>query len=363
MTATLVHATPAAGHDPHNRTLTALRRRPVHLPAAMRPTLSVVIDTEEEFDWGAPFTRQATSVRHLRGVDRLQRLFDRFSVRPTFVVDFPVASQEDGFEPLKAIADDGRCAIGAHLHPWVTPPYDEPVTRSNSFACNLGEQLERTKIHRLKTAIEDHFGISPRVYKAGRYGIGLSTLRILEELGFDVDQSVMPHENFTNEGGPSFETFDERPFAFGSARELLELPCTSAYIGAAGPASGRIREIAALPALRWAHLTGVCARLRLADQLMLSPEGYSASEMRRLTTALMSRGCRVFTLTFHSPSIEADHTPYVRTAADVDAFLATIESYLEFFFGSLGGVASTPEALHASVVHRAAAPAGTGCTS
>ena len=59
----------------------------------MPPTLSIVIDTEEEFDWGAPFTRQATSVRHLRGVDRLQQVFDRYGVRPTYVVGFPVANQ------------------------------------------------------------------------------------------------------------------------------------------------------------------------------------------------------------------------------------------------------------------------------
>jgi hypothetical protein len=328
----------------------AIPRRSIALPPDMPPTLCVVIDTEEEFDWSAPFTRQATGVRHLRGVDRLQQIFDRHGVRPTYVVDYPVVSQEDGYAPLRAIADDGRCAIGAHLHPWVTPPFDEAVTRSNSFACNLGEALERSKLQRLKSAIEEHFEIEPRVYKAGRYGFGPSTAKIVEHLGFTVDQSVMPHEDFHLEGGPSFDGFDEQPFVFGHERDILELPCTSAYIGAAGAASPRLRELASSPAMRWAHLTGVCARLRLADKLMLSPEGYSCGELRRLTQSLLSRGRRVFALTFHSPSIEAGHTPYVRTSGDVDAFLATIESYLEFFFGSLRGSAATPEELRTTIL-------------
>ena len=40
----------------------AVSATPIDLPASEPPTLFVVVDTEEEFDWSAPFSRQNTSV-------------------------------------------------------------------------------------------------------------------------------------------------------------------------------------------------------------------------------------------------------------------------------------------------------------
>jgi hypothetical protein len=50
----------------------------------------------------------------------------------------------------------------------------------------------------------------------------------------------------------------------------------------------------------------------------------------------------VFVLTYHSPSLAPGHTPYVRTAADLQYFLGWIEAYLAFFFGEIGGKPATP---------------------
>ena len=76
------------------------------LPDA-RPLLFVVVDTEEEFDWDAPFSRRSTGGTAMRHIDRLQSvLADRRNV-PTYVIDFPVASQPEGCGPLKALGDNG----------------------------------------------------------------------------------------------------------------------------------------------------------------------------------------------------------------------------------------------------------------
>jgi hypothetical protein len=341
-----------------------LSARPVDVPGSASPALMVVVDTEEEFDWSAAFSREAVGVSHLRQIDRIQTIFDRYQLRPTYVIDFPVASQRDGVLPLKALLDDGKCAVGAHLHPWVTPPFTEAVTRENSFACNLGLSLERAKLTALKTEIEHNFAITPRVYKAGRYGFGRSTIPILEDLEFQVDQSVIPHADFTGESGPSFESFDEEPFFFGREQALLEVPCTCAYVGLAGVAAAPMYRFTSSPSVRWTRLTGICARLRIADKLMLSPEGFTLADLKHLTTALLNRGCRTFTFTFHSPSIEAGHTPYVQSARDLATFTATIESYLDFFFGALNGVATTPEEFRALQLARTngKAPASNGLT-
>jgi len=89
------------------------------------PQLCVIVDTEEEFDWRT-FSPQARSVRnvdyrnHSKGSTNAM---DCSHVRG----DYPVASQEDGYRPLREFLSDKRCEIGAHLHPWVNPPIDEVI--------------------------------------------------------------------------------------------------------------------------------------------------------------------------------------------------------------------------------------------
>jgi hypothetical protein len=70
---------------------------------------------------------------------------------------------------------------------------------------------------------------------------------------------------------------------------------------------------------------------------MLSPEGNTLEEMKALTAALLGDGVRTFALTFHSPSLKPGCTTYVRTAAERDAFLATIDRYFDYFFTEVGG--------------------------
>jgi hypothetical protein len=104
----------------------------------------------------------------------------------------------------------------------------------------------------------------------------------------------------------------------------------------------------ALPSALPSRARGALARTGVVDRVTLTPEGISLAQMKALTRALMARGQRVFVMSFHSPSLEPGHTPYVVDAATRAAFLARIEAYLEFFFGELGGAATTPLALHAT---------------
>lgn len=313
------------------------------LSAAVKARLCVVIDTEEEFDWGAPFSRSNTGVDAMRHIDRAQLLLARFGVHPTYVIDYPVATQPSGYEQLGDWARSGQCVIGAHLHPWVTPPFDEDVTNANSFACNLPPSLQDRKVRELTGAINAHLGVTPRTFKAGRYGIGAATLDTLESLKYDVDVSVNPQMDFRPIQGPDFTAFDCRPFWFNGRAQLLEVPCTHGYVGWAHMLGAPLRRLAEHPLLEALRVPGMLARTGTVNKVMLSPEGNTLDEMVALTRALVSRGLRLFSLTFHSPSLDPGRTPYVRSQADLDGFLRRIEQYLEFFFGDVLGTASTPE--------------------
>ena len=321
----------------------ALAARAIEVDSGAPPMLFVVVDTEEEFDWSGGFAREHTSVEAIRQLPVLQRLLDRYRVKPAYVIDYPVATSPVSSPVIRALFASGNCVVGAHLHPWVNPPYTEPLTRANSFAFNLGEAIEHAKLAELTSAIEGHIGVRPRIYKAGRYGFGPSTVRILERLDYTTDVSVNPLMDFSSEGGPDFERFDARPFWFGAGRRMLEVPCTHGFAGFLRRWGLPLHPFAETRICRAARLTGILARSGALNKIMLSPENSRLREMQDLTRALLADGVRTFSLTLHSPSVEPGHTPYVRSAADLRAFMDCIDAYCDFFFGSLGGVPATLE--------------------
>ncbi len=331
-----------------------LERTLIRLPESSPPRLLVVVDTEEEFDWERDFDRASTSVTAMRHLGRAQRVFDERGVTPTYVVDYPVASQEEGVAPLAEVHADGRAVVGAHLHPWVNPPHDEVVDRRSSFPGNLPRALEAAKLARLTDELEARLGERPTVYKAGRYGLGPNTASILAEQGFEVDVSASPPYDYRAEGGPDYGGFGCEPYWFGDG-PLLGIPSTGAYVGWAGAASSRLYAVAAA-APGWSRLPGVLARARAVERLRLSPEGFSGADLERLTRHLLGRGLRVFSLSFHSPSLEPGWTPYVRSASDLERFLDRLRRFLDLFLGELGGVATTPLELK----RRLTAPGGSG---
>lgn len=304
------------------------------------PSLAVVVDTEEEFDWSAPFDRTATGVGHMRRIGRLQAVCEAWGLRPTYVVDYPIATQAPGIEALAPLLREGRALIGAHLHPWVSPPHEEAVNARNSYPGNLPPGLERAKLARLQEAITAAFGETPRIYKAGRYGIGPNSFAILEELGFEIDLSPSPPFDYRLGGGPDFSRRGLAPEWVGPNRRVLSIPGTGALIGRA-PSPG-LYALASRPPALTLRLPGILARLGLVERLQLSPEGHDAADMARLVRWLIGRGQRLFVLSLHSPSIEPGHTPYVRSAVELDSLLGALDGFLRIFMTELGGVPTDP---------------------
>ncbi|MEO5374845.1 MAG: polysaccharide deacetylase family protein [Alphaproteobacteria bacterium] len=322
------------------------RSPPITFPAGEGPYLLVMVDAEEEFDW-ATFSSSAISVGAMRHQERAQRIFDRHGLVPTYVVDYPVATQPDGYRPLREFFDSGRCEIGSHLHPWVNPPIEEEICVANSFPGNLPARLEREKLRRLTGVIEDAFGVRPVVYRAGRYGSGPNTAGILADLGYRIDSSVLPLSDQRPGHGPDYRTRTADLHWFGPGERLLEIPVTADVCGLLGTAGRRVYPVIAAPLGRALRVPAVLARLRLVERIVLSPEGVSLAEAKRLTRALLARGHRVFLVSYHSPSLEPGHTPYVRSAADLETFLAWLEGYVAFFLDELGGSPSTPGRIRA----------------
>ena len=315
---------------------------PVVLDPASPPILVVTVDTEAEFDWNAPFSRESTSVRSIGNLYLAQDILQSFGVVPAYLLDYAVATSESSTRILQEFLKTGVCDIGTHLNPWLTPPFTEEISVRNSFPGNLDANTEHVKLHNLTETIAERFGIRPKVYRAGRYGLGVNTPKILAELGYQVDMSVAPYSDFSFEGGPDFSDCTPQPHWGGENAGLLEVPMTWAYSGAVsrlGPKlhrrlSGRSGSILRIP--------GLLSRLGLLEYVRLTPEGESLASLKSLTRRLLASGNRVFSFSYHSPSLAPGNTPYVRTDRDLKSFLSTINDYLDYFFVEVKGKTMTP---------------------
>jgi hypothetical protein len=176
----------------------------IEWPTEQPPMVVVVVDTEAEFDWVRQRPRRAMGVTSVKSQMQVQRIFERYQVRPTYVLDYPVSSTPEGYEFIRNLHSVGACEVGAHLQPWDNPPFFERKTDENSYPGNLPFELEREKLVRLTRSIEENVGVRPRIYKAGRYGVGRATARILAELGYEIDMSVVPGTDLSHKLGPDF---------------------------------------------------------------------------------------------------------------------------------------------------------------
>ena len=305
------------------------------------PTLFMVVDTEAEFDWTQPFAHYLTGVTAMENVDLGQAIFDQYGLRPIYVVDFPVASQESSVSRLRRILDRGSCYIGAHLHPWTTPPFEEQLSSRNSFPGNLPPELEEQKLACLVQTIRSNLGVSPPFYKAGRYGLGRATAGMLGRHGIKVDLSVLPGADLRRAGGPDFRKLQTTPYWI-AGDDILTVPMTRGHVGFV-PSLGWGNETARqIPGLKWARIPSILSRLRIVDTITLTPEGITASEQIRLIKSMIKRGSRLFVMHYHSPSLSPGHTPYVRSKEDVDRFLENIREVLRYFFEDVGGLPGYP---------------------
>lgn len=301
------------------------------------PLLAVVVDAEEEFEWAEPLAPQHRGTVSIRAQRSAHTLFAYYGIRPTYLVTYPLAAEDSAIGVLREYLADGLCEIGAQLHPWVTPPFAPGARETQSYPGNLPVAIEREKLSRLVGAIETAFALRPTAYKAGRYGFGPNTAALLDEFGFEVDTSLIPRTSDAASGGPDFSGYDYHPFWFGRHRRLLELPVTRALTGALSQRWPWLHQRAEQQPWRSLHAGGLLARARLIERITLSPESSDLAAMCRLTRVLLARRTSVLTLSYHSPSLEPGHTPYVRNERDLAIFLDHLSGFLSFFRDEIGG--------------------------
>ncbi len=285
----------------------------VDWPADFGTRFTIFVDTEEEFDWRAGFARDAHGTTSVAAIPTAHARFAERGVPLVYLVDYPIATDPRAIDILRGVMTDGRSVIGTQLHPWVNPPFDEALGAANSYVGNLPEAIEAAKLDALTEAITTAFGAGPIVYRAGRYGIGPNSWRLLAERGYRIDSSIRARYDYRADGGPDFASVGNDAFRCGPDGALIELPLTTVYTGAMRRGGEPFyRALGRLPRAR-----GVAARAGMLARVSLTPEGMPLADALEAVRVAVGEGTQLLNFAFHSPSLAPGHTPYVRDAADL----------------------------------------------
>jgi len=314
-----------------------------------RAKLIVTVDTEEEGLWNGSFRPHGNTVENTGGIERFQAFCDRFNVRPTYLVDTPVVEDERSVGILRDIESSGRCEIGAHLHPWCAPPFDEQPGGRNSYLCNLPESLQREKLSRLTERIEERFGRRPTAFRAGRYGLDIVGAKILEELGYRVDSSVLAFGDYSSDGGPDYRAFPFVPYRVGPTDlkvpcvegTLLEAPVSAGFSRTNFDRSQSVRQWAENRVFRPFRLVGVLDRLNLVRKIKFSPEQADAARMKQLVDAYASNGAPCMVMMLHSSSLVAGLSPYAADDRTLDGLYRDLQAAFEHCLERHGMIGET----------------------
>ena len=290
--------------------------RPVVWRAGFGTRFTVFVDTEEEFDWRAPFRHDGWSVATTAALPDAHARMAGMGVRSAYLVDYPVATDPAAIYALRAVLAQGDATLGAQLHPWVNPPFDETLSDHSSFAGNLPKPLEAAKLDRLTDALTAITGTRPTVYRAGRYGLGPNTLKLLAARGYRLDSSMRARYDYGAQGGPDYRAIANHAFRTGPDGAIVELPLTTVFTGRLRRGGAPLYRAAA----RVPRGRGILARLGLLHRVALTPEDMPLPDVLEAIRVAVGEGVRVLNFAYHSPSLVPGHTPYVRDGADLIAF-------------------------------------------
>lgn len=303
---------------------------------APQTVVVVSVDTEED-NWYR--TRHGVATENILEIPRLGAFLDRMGVRPTYFTTYQVAMAPAAVQTLRDVCAGGTAEIGAHLHPWNTPPLTEAFVPRNSMMKNLPGALQLAKIQRLTGGLEDAFGVTPRVFRAGRYGLGSETVEALLCCGYEVDSSVSPFINLeSTDDGPNYVGAPLDVYRLGSggdvrrpraSGELIELPLSYGFSRGPFRFWDPTRRLLERAPFRWLHVAGLADRAGIVKRLVLSPELASVADMLTLSRRLLEHGVRHLHVSWHSPSLKAGLSPFAATAADVARLYASLAAYFD----------------------------------
>ncbi len=279
-------------------------------------TIDVEPDCTPSWRYSSPLTFDGVRVGV---VDRLQPLFARWGILPTYLINNVVLEDAASVEVFRSLS--GTCELGTHLHCEFIGPdrkhSDYAGMKGEANQCFLDPEVELGKMRSITALFRKSFGFDPISFRAGRFSAGPNTIRCLAELGYKVDTSVTPHVNWD-------DPTRERPVDYRKAAEQPYFVKSGSYLEP--DPDGTVLEVPVSITVRRKWL-----RRR---ELWLRPAFASLQEMmlvmRRYSQEYRENKHVVLNMMFHNVEVLPKLSPYTQTEQDVRGYLDTLAGFFKF---------------------------------
>ena len=127
----------------------------------------ITVDVEEEGLFSGHYPQVTSDVSNVVRLRMLKWLTEEYGLPLTLLADYPVVRDTRCVETLLYLQEQFAAEIGAHLHPWNTPPFDDVYDPLDSSS--MPERVIRAKLVTLKQAVLEETGVKPVSFRMGRW--------------------------------------------------------------------------------------------------------------------------------------------------------------------------------------------------
>lgn len=265
----------------------------------------------------------------------LHPIFNKYKIKPTYLINNVVLEDEESVAVFKNL--DGEFELGSHLH----AEFIEPNKLFNDYAgkkgemnqCFLEPEIEYEKIKNITELFIKNFGYQPLSFRAGRFSVGVNTIKCLEILNYKVDTSVTPHiiwSDKTREKPIDFSNVLEQPFFIkkntffekDSNGKLLEVPVTI------------INKRNFLPLELLKSGMGIRRKPHFYKNQWLRPVYSNYNQLCGICNTIVklekySKNV-VLNMMFHNVEILPGKSPYTKSSEDAKKYISNLESFFSF---------------------------------
>ena len=282
---------------------------------------SVSIDVECDMpDWKP---KPIPTLENIKAIPKLHELFEKYDIKATYLVTYPVATETESVQILSELKKRNNCEIGAHFHPWTTPPISPLEIQQAIYPFQLTEDIHKIKLKNLTEAIIKSFKVHPKSYRAGRFGFDTIGLRIIKDLNYEIDSSVTPLTNWAVDyrNSPLVPYYlDETNICSQAGSGILEIPVTidlnfkylkKFYLNLPEKFKGGLKYIG-------------------FKRVWLRPSYSSFNDMKKTSMKLIKKKCPILNMMFHSSELTTSSSPFNRTQKALNNFNKKLEEYFKF---------------------------------
>lgn len=302
----------------------------------------ITVDVEADNQWQRPST---LSVKNIKFLPRFQELCEKYDFKPTYFVTYEVANDNESVKILKDFQNRGS-EIGAHLHPWSTPPFFNSLEFEllhHRFPSELSSEELKLKIKNLTALLTKNFGQNPSSFRAGRWGINSGVLEVLADNSYLVDASVTPKVSWAKKDGisediygPDFRSASVAPYypsqenilASGTL-PILEVPMTILCTGFFKKEKNPLVKLFSL--LEDSFLKKVLNKIFFRQKWLRIFHNSKLQDWRSIYKSAVANNLPVIQFMIHSSELMPGSSPYAKTDEAVDLIYKQLEEMFNFF--------------------------------